>query len=192
MVSWMVSWWFRDGFVNLRNQPRNHHFPFENLRNHEIGACGIKYYIPASAQNWFRGIVCMHSWLFRRFRDGFVMVSYGFGRFRPVFVGSGPHFLEKRVQEIKSFFFQFSTFFHIKKKIFENLCKIFSKNIFEKLLIFCRRKKIVCDVCDNMYVTFICCFQKCVVFHLGYGNTASTPRVRSVHLKRRLSRLLIL
>ena len=69
------------------------------------------------------------------------MVSYGFGRFRPVFVGSGPHFLEKRVQEIKSFFFQFSTFFHIKKKIFENLCKIFSKNIFLKVLIFCRRKK---------------------------------------------------
>ena len=55
------------------------------------------------------------------FRNGlspFVMVSYGFGRFRPVFVGSGPHFLEKRVQEIKSFFFQFSAFFHLKKKIF--------------------------------------------------------------------------
>ena len=38
------------------------------------------------------------------------MVSYGFGRFRPVFVGSGPHFLEKRVQEIKRFFSQFSEF----------------------------------------------------------------------------------
>jgi len=84
------------------------------------------------------------------------MVSYGFGRFRPVFVGSGPHFLEKRVQEIKSFFFQFSAFFQfLKKRCFKHFCKIFSKNIFEKLLIFCRRKKIVCDVCDNMYVTFI-------------------------------------
>jgi len=46
------------------------------------------------------------------------MVSYGFGRFRPVFVGCGPHFLEKRVQEIKSFFSQFSAFFHFFENVF--------------------------------------------------------------------------
>ena len=52
--------------------------------------------------------------------------------------------------------------------------------------------KNVYDVCDNIYVTFIYFFQKCVIFHLGNGNTASTPGVQSVHLKRLLSRLLIL
>ena len=135
----------------------------------------------------------MHSRLFRRFRDGFVMVSYGFGRFRPVFVGSGPHFLEKRVQEIKSFFSPiFSIFTFFRKSFLKIFAKSFRKIFLKKLLIFCRRKKIVYDVCENIYVTFIYLFQKCVVFHLGYGNTASTPRVRSVHLKRRLSRLLIL
>jgi len=70
------------------------------------------------------------------------MVSYGFGRFRPVFVGSGPHFLEKRLQEIKSFFPQISAFLHFFQFIVENIWKIFWKNNFEKRLIFCRRKKI--------------------------------------------------
>jgi len=61
------------------------------------------------------------------------MVSYGFGRFRPVFVGSGPHFLEKRVQEIKSFFFNFQHFFNFLKKDVLNIFaksfrKIFLKN----------------------------------------------------------------
>jgi len=120
------------------------------------------------------------------------MFSYGFGRFRPVFVGSGPHFLEKRLQEIKRFFPQFSACLHFLQNVFENLCKIFSKNIFENIFDFLQTKKIVYDVCENIYVTFIYLFQKCVVFHLGYGNTASTPRVRSVHLMRLLSRLLIL
>ena len=59
-----------------------------------------------------------------------------------------------------------------------------------KTFVFLQTKKIVCGICQNNYWTY---FFKNVSFSpVDNGNTASTQGVRSVHLQRLLSRLLIL
>ena len=160
MVSWMVSWWFRDGFVNLRNHPRNRRVTKE--KRTKPGNPRLRYSIlytrkRAKLVSWHRlhAFVTFStvSWWFRNGFVWFRTVSSGFRRLWSAFS-------RKTCAGNQKFFFPiFSIFSFFKKRFFKHFCKIFSKNIFKKLLIFCRRKKIVCDVCDNMYVTFICFFK---------------------------------